>query len=120
MDKFHDDFVYHLLLNGLAKKGDDLESIKMTKSPKVSKKYCEKIVGGLTHIEPSLIVKLVEDGSTKLECIFTHINDKKMINDVCMIQNVVGWPQQDRYSCQVWYLGKNNIDQIKEFWDEDL
>ena len=47
LNKIHDEYVYHLILNGMAEKGADLESIKMTKNPKTSKKYCERVVGGL-------------------------------------------------------------------------
>ena len=48
-------YVYHLLMSGLAPKGTDLESIKMSKSPQINRKYCERVVGGLTNIKPQII-----------------------------------------------------------------
>ena len=115
LDGSHASYVYHLLLNGVAAKGQDLESIKMTKNPTASKKYCERVVGGLVNVKPQIILKLVEDGFTKLECIFTHINDQEEINHLFMIQNVMDWPELGKYSCQVWYLGETNLLQIREY-----
>ena len=115
LDGVHDRYVYHLLLSGVAEKGQDLESVKMTKNPTVSKKYCERVVGGLVNIKPQIILKLAEDGFTRLECVFTHVNDQKEINHLFMIQNVMDWPALGKYSCQVWYLGETNLFQIKEY-----
>tara|TARA_B100000131_G_C18017299_1_gene573052 strand:+ start:246 stop:659 length:414 start_codon:yes stop_codon:yes gene_type:complete len=118
LDELHENYVYHLLLNGVADKGVDLESIKMTKNPDASRKYCERVVGGLVNIKPSLVVRLVEDRLTRLECIFTKINDEEYLNYFYMIQNVMDWPELGKYSCQVWYLGETNIGQIKKIWEQ--
>ena len=118
LDNLHDKYVYLLLLNGVAEKGSDLESIKMTKNPTVSKKYCERVVGGLVNLKPQIILKLEEDKLTRLECIFTHINDNKALNHLFMIQNVMDWPQLGKYSCQIWYLGETNLFQIKEYLEK--
>ena len=118
LDKFHDNYVYHLLLNGVAEKGTDLESIKMTKNPDASERYCSLVVGGLVNIKPDVIVKFVEDGLTRLECIFTHINDRESLNHVYMIQNVMDWPQLGGFSCQVWYLGEISMKEIGIYWNE--
>ena len=117
LDKLHDDYVFHLLLNGVAPKGTDLESIKMTKNPEAGKKYCERVVGGLLNIRPKILARLVEDNKTRIECIFTKINDKKTINYVYMIQNVMDWPQLGNFSCQIWYLGETSFKNIKKIWD---
>jgi|TARA_Y100000593_G_scaffold35861_1_gene70005 hypothetical protein len=115
LDSLHDNWVYYLLLNGVADKGENLESIKMTKSPKVSKKYVERVVGGLVNVNPEIIYKLVEDGDTRIECIFTRLNnDKEILNSLFMIQNVMDYPVQNKFSCQVWYLGGTTTGQIKE------
>ena len=117
LDELHEKYVYHLLLNGVAEKGvTDLESIKMTKNPDASRKYCERVMGGLLNIKPSLIVRLVEDKLTRLECIFTRINDKEYLNNIYMIQNVMDWPELGKYSCQVWYLGESSIKEIQKIW----
>jgi hypothetical protein len=116
LDDFHKRWVYHLLLSGVAPKGSDLESVKMTKSPQVTRKYCERVVGGLVNIKPEVVVKLVEDGLTRLECIFTKINDNEHINHLYMIQNVMDWPQVGNFSCQVWYLGETGINRVKDHW----
>ena len=115
LDGIHDSYVYHLLLNGVAEKGQDLESIKMTKNPTVSKKYCERVVGGLVNLKPQIILKLVEDKLTRLECIFTYVNDNKEINHLFMIQNVMDWPVLGKYSCQIWYLGETSLFQVTEY-----
>ena len=115
LDGIHDSYVYHLLLSGVGEKGQDLESIKMTKNPTVTKKYCERVVGGLVNLKPQIILKLEEDKLTKLECIFTHINDKKALNHLFMIQNVMDWPELGKYSCQIWYLGETNLFQVREY-----
>lgn len=118
LDGIHDKYVYHLLLSGVAEKGQDLESIKMTKSPTVSRKYCERVVGGLVNLKPQIILELVEDKLAKLECIFTHVNDDKELNHLFMIQNVMDWPELGKYSCQVWYLGETNLFEVKEYLEK--
>lgn len=116
LDDLHQKYVYHLLLSGLASEGQDLESIKMTKSPSISKKYCERIVGGFLNIKPDVIVKLLEDNEPKIECIFTKIDDKEQINHLFMIQNVNNWPVIGKSSCQIWYLGETSVNEIKKHW----
>ncbi len=118
LDDFHDKYVYHLLFNGLAKKGEGLESIKMTKNPDASIAYCRRVIGGLVNVKPEVIVRLTEDRQTKLECIFTHINNGENINHLYMIQNVIDWPQRNKYSCQIWYLGLTTMTQVKGHWSE--
>lgn len=118
LDDLHDKYALHLLLSGVAPKGTDLESVKMTKSLRVNRKYCERVVGGLTNITPQIIVRFVEDESTVLECIFTHINDNEHLNYLYMIQNVMDWPQIGNFSCQIWYLGETGIHELKRHWDE--
>ena len=118
LESFHDKFVHHLLLSGVAPKGTDLESIKMTKSPKVSGEYCERVVGGLVNLNPEVIVRLVEDGVDRLECIITRVDDGQNLNYIYMIQNVMDWPQIGNFSCQVWYLGEASVKGIKEHWYE--
>ena len=118
LEELHDKYVYHLILNGVAEKGTHLESIKMTKNPQANKKYCEKVIGGLLNIKPKILIKLVQNKKTKLECILTHINDKKDFNHIYMIQNVMDWPEQDKFSCQIWYLGETSVKQIEEIWNK--
>ena len=114
LESFHDKFVYHLLLSGVAPKGTDLESVKMTKSPKVSRKYCERVVGGLVNLKPEVIVRFVEDRVDRLECIITRVDDGQNLNYIYMIQNVMDWPQLDKFSGQVWYLGKETKEEIRK------
>lgn len=113
LDGLHERYVYHLLLSGVAPKGADIESVKMTKNPDVSRRYCEKVVGGLVNIKPDIVVTFQEDSEIKLQCIFTQITDGNLF----MIQNVMDWPVLGKFSCQVWYLGQTTIGQIKEIWD---
>lgn len=119
LDDLHERWVYHLLLSGVASKGSNLESVKMAKNPQVTKKYCERVVGGLVNIKPQVIVRLVEDGQARLECIFTTLNDNKYVkNELFMIQNVMDFPQipEESFGCQVWYLGETGINQVKDHW----
>ena len=118
LDDLHEKYVDHLLLSGVAPKGTDLESVKMTKNPDASEKYCKRVVGGLVNIRPEIIARLVEDGITRLECIFTKVDDKEEINYTYMVQNVIDWPQLGNFSCQVWYLGETSMNQIKQHWNE--
>ena len=67
-------------------KGEDLESIKMTKNPDVSRKYCERVVGGLKNVKPLLISKL--SGDTGIECVFTKLTDNDLIGTP--IQIIIG------------------------------
>ena len=117
LDSLHENYVFHLLMNGMAPKGTDLESIKMTKNPVTSKKYCERVVGGLLNIRPKIVVRLLEDNKIRLECIFTKINDKETINHLFMIQNVMDYPKLDNFNCQIWYLGDTLMEDIKKIWD---
>ena len=118
LDDLHDEYVYHLLLSGLAEKGLDLESIKMTKNPDVSEKYCKRVVGGLVNVKPQIIVKLTEDKQPRLECIFTVLNDNEYVrNELFMIQNVMDWPQLGKYSCQIWYLGETALEEVRKKWE---
>ena len=118
LDEFHDNYVYHLILNGVAPKGTDLESIKMTKNPNVNYKYCRRIVGGFKNIKPEVSVSFFRSNEElSIECLFTRINDNELINHTFMLQSVMDWPQDESFSCQVWYLGDVNMNQIKNFWN---
>jgi hypothetical protein len=117
LDLFHEGYVYHLLLSGEAPKGTGIESIKMTKNPTVNREYCSRVIGGLINIKPQISVRLTEDFQVKLECLFTRINDKEYINHTYMIQNVMDWTQVGNFSCQIWYLGESNINEINKFWE---
>ncbi len=112
----HEKYVYHLLLNGVASVGTDLESIKMTKNPDVSLDFCRKVVGGFKNISPSTIVRLETDGKPEIECIFTKINDNQSLNSLFMVQNVMNWSVIGDFSCQVWYLGEISVNVIEEHW----
>ena len=117
LDNFHDIFVIHSLLCGVADKGVDLESIKMSRNPSISLKYCERVVGGLTNTKPQAIVELIQDRNTVLQCIFSQFNDSKTIgNYTYMVQNVMDYPQLGKFSCQIWYLGEIGVDTIKDYW----
>lgn len=121
LDGFHDKYVYHVLLSGTAKKGQDLESIKMTKNPKVNDAWAKKVIGGLVNIKPSVILRLVEDRQTRLECVITHLKSEKEhppVDCLCMIQNVIDWPQLDKFSCQIWYLGQTSVNEVKQYWND--
>jgi len=111
LDTFHDAFVIHLLLTGMADKGTTLENIKMTKMPKVSLKYCERVVGGLKNVAPSAVVSLINERKPILECVFSHFD-----NHTFMIQNIMNYPQLGKFNCQVWYLGEIGVDIIKDYW----
>ena len=118
LDGLHEEYVHYLLLSGVAAKGTDLESIKMSKNPQTKKKYYTRVVGGLVNVKPQIIARLVEDRNTKLECIFTVLNDNQYVNnELFMIQNVMDWPVLEKFSCQIWYLGETGIHKIKEFWN---
>ncbi len=115
LNSLHNKYVRQLLLSGVASKGADLESIKFTKSPDSSENLCRRVVGGLKNVSPSIILKLVEDKKTRLECIFTWLNDGDYLQDeLFMIQNVMDWPQLDKFSGQVWYLGKETKEEIRK------
>ena len=118
LDAFHEKYVYHLLLSGVAPKGTDLESIKMVKNPDATKEYCEKVVGGLLNFKPEVLISLVEDNNIRLECVITKLNDKKSFNHCYMIQNVIDWPRIKYFSCQVWYLGDTSVNDVKDHWNE--
>lgn len=111
LDSFHDAFVIHLLLTGSADKGTNLESIKMTKMPKISLKYCEKVIGGFKNIAPNAVVSLVDDKKPVLECIFTDLDGHTF-----MIQNIMDYPLIGKFNCQIWYLGEISVDTIKDYW----
>ena len=120
LDSIHDTYVMHLMMSGVAEKGMHIEDIKMVKNPNTTMSYCKKLVGGLTHIKPSVIARLVEDKITRLECIFTKIRDggDYFENDLFMIQNVIDYPKPGKFSCQIWYLGEATTKQIEDHWYE--
>lgn len=117
LNAFHDIFVLHLLLSGVAERGVDLESIKMTKSPTTALKYCERVVGGLVNNKPQAIVELTQEYNTKIQCIFFQFKDPEVMgNYTYMIQNVMDYPEIGKFSCQIWYLGEISVDTIKDYW----
>jgi len=105
-------------MNGVAEKGTPLESIKMTKSPKTTDKFCRRVVGGLVNIDPQAFIRLLGISGTEMECIFTKIDDYGKTRHMFMVQNVMAWPVRDKFSCQVWYLGETDITQIQQHWNE--
>ena len=112
----HDEYVNHMIMSGVSVKKTKLETVDMVKSPRSSQAYCERVIGGLLNIKPRVIVKLTEDKKTKIECIFTKINDEEHINHLFMIQNVMDWPAIGKFSCQIWYLGDTSVKQVKDHW----
>ena len=116
LNAFHDKYARYLLLNGVAQKGADLESIKMVKNPLAPPHYCRVVVGGFTRVRPNAVVKLTEGRATNLECIFTYLNNDKELNCVFMMQNVMNWPQLGKFSCQIWCLSEISVSTIKEHW----
>ncbi len=112
LDDLHEKYVESLILSGVSPHGADLESIKMTKNPTVTKEYCKKVVGGLVHIKPQTIVSLLEDKKLLLQCIFTQISKSQTF----MIQNVINWPEFDKFSCQIWLLSENSVMNINNHW----
>ena len=118
LEKLHKKYVYHLLMNGVAPLGTDLESIKMTKSRVVNDKYCERVVGGLLNLKPKIIARSIMERVLLAECAFFKIDDKEKLNHIFMVQNIINWPAQGHFSCQIWYLGETTMKQIKALWDE--
>tara|TARA_Y100001973_G_scaffold99998_1_gene160178 strand:+ start:193 stop:612 length:420 start_codon:yes stop_codon:yes gene_type:complete len=120
LNDLHDKYVIHLLLNGHAPIGTHIESIKMTKNPSVSQKYCEKAVGGLVNIKPQVIAKLSEEEDISIECIFTKVTPIEALystfNHLFMIQNVINYPKVDNFNCQIWYLGETSVKEIEKHW----
>jgi len=112
LDDLHEKYVESLILSGVANHGSDLESIKMTKNPTVTKEYCKKVVGALVNIQPQITVSLLEDKKLLLQCIFTQISKSQAF----MIQNVINWPEIDKFSCQVWLLSENSVININNHW----
>jgi hypothetical protein len=96
----------------VASHGSNLESIKMTKNPDVTREYCKKVVGGLVHIKPEIMVSLLEDENLLLQCIFTQISKSQCF----LVQNVINWPEIDNFSCQVWLLSENSVININDHW----
>ena len=95
-------------------KNDHFLKVKLTKNPEGSKDLCRRVIGGLTKVKPEIVYKLVQDGETRLECIFTWLNDGVYLKDeLFMIQNVMNWPQLGKFSNQIWYLGKETKKEIK-------
>lgn len=118
LDFLHDKHVRHLIMNGMADKGTGLESVKMTKNPEATEKFCQKVVGGLTNVPPKIIVRLMEDGEVRLECIFTWLTDGKYLkNELFMVQSVVGWLYPNKFSCQIWYLGQIKESEVIQIWN---
>jgi len=119
IDEFHDEYVLHLLLSGASDFSETIEQIKMTKNPEVSLPYCKKVIYGLTHLSPSVMVSFLDDQSVRLQCIFTYIDNLDYGHrDLIMIQNVIGWPEKDKFSCQVWYLQNISLESLEGFWHE--
>ena len=118
-DSFHNKFSPILVCNGTAVKGSDLQQIKFVKGPKYSDKFVARVFGGFLNIEPSIIVKVLEDFECKMECIYTHINDNEKLNNVFLIQNVMDWPELGKFNCQVWHLGNASVNNINRHWQNE-
>jgi hypothetical protein len=119
LDSFHSKFSPVLICNGLAPKGSSLEQVKFAKGPKYSQKFVARVFGGFLNTRPSIIVKVLEDSECKMECIYTHINDKEKLNNVFLIQNVMDWPELGKFNCQVWHLGNASVNNIDRHWQNE-
>ena len=119
LDSFHSKFSPVLICNGLAPKGSSLEQIKFAKGPKYSQKFVARVFGGFLNTRPSIIVKVLEDSECKMECIYTHVNDKEKLNNVFLIQNVMDWPELGKFNCQVWHLGNASVNNIDRHWQNE-
>ena len=119
LDSFHSKFSPVLICNGLAPKGSSLEQVKFAKGPKYSQKFVARVFGGFLNTRPSIIVKVLEDSECKMECIYTHVNDKEKLNNVFLIQNVMDWPELGKFNCQVWHLGNASVNNIDRHWQNE-
>jgi hypothetical protein len=116
LDSLHNKASPVLICNGVAPKGSGLEKIKFIRGSKYSDKFCARIFEGFQNTEPSIVVKLIEDSECKMECVYTHINDNEKLNNVFLIQNVMDWPDFDKFNCQVWHLGNTGVNTIEGHW----
>jgi len=116
LEEFHDLFVEQFLLGGVAKNNTHIEDIPFTKNPKFTLKYYEKIIGGLTNLKPSIMVKLIQEEDLVIECFFTDIRIDEDINNVYMVQNVMKWNSEKHFCCQVWKLFDTDVESVNDFW----
>lgn len=116
LDSFHKEFSPVLVCNGMADKGSSLEEIKFTKGPKYSQKFVARVFGGFLNIKPSIVVKILDDFECKMECIYTHIDDKEKLNNTFLIQNVMDYPLSGKFNCQLWHLGAASVSDIDRHW----
>jgi len=118
LNDLHEKYVIYLLLNGVAKDGSGLESVKMTKSPDASTEHCKLVIEGFIQHKPEILVRYIEDKQVNIECAFIKFKYKNGLDYTFMMQNVMNWPCLGIHSCQIWYLGETPIKVIKEHWSE--
>ncbi len=116
---FHDRFVETMLLCGVDKPGTALDEIKMTKNPSFTMAYYKKIVGGLLKFQPEIYICCIDENYELLaECYLTHLDNKKDIDDIYLLQNVFNWDRTGLFCAQVWKLKENNMCNINRYWNE--
>ena len=117
LKKFHEEFKAKALLCGMENVGDDIESIKFSKSPKFTLKYYQRIVGGFKNVPTFARVKSFSDSGLNAECFFNYLNYDKHIDNVFMLQNVMNWAGTQKFCCTIWSLKSTSISNIKEYWN---
>jgi len=114
---FHDEFVETMLLCGVDKPGKSLEEIKMTKNPSFNMPYFKKLIGGILKFSPEIQISCEDElGNLLAECDFFHLNDRRQLDDIFLLQKIYHWDRSDLFCAQIWKLKATGISEINNFW----
>ena len=116
LHSFHDKFVDCFLLTGVDESDKPLDKVKMTKNPKFSLLYYQRIVGGIMENNPIVSIKSISDKNLKAHCQIYYLNNDTDIEDFFYTQNVYNWQGTQKTCFQVWKLKFISILNMNNHW----
>jgi hypothetical protein len=113
---FHKNFIDDCLFTGVGDFNADLDSVKMARNKNFSLSFCERVVEGMSFIDPLIVISHVNDGKIETNCVIYYLNDQNDFEGFYMLQKVNNWNGSKKTSHQVWALFEDDIFEINAHW----
>lgn len=113
---FHNSFVNCSLLTGISSPGTSIDKVPMSKNPKFTLLYYQRIIGGLLENEPLIKILSINNNEVTANCGVYYLNNNKDIKDLFYRQDISNWEKTSKTCFQVWKLKKIDILKLNKHW----
>ena len=120
LEDVHEIFTATAVMFGSASIGTRIEDIKLSVSPpfQSNRKVCGKVVGSLMNTQPMITAHLIEKSFVAVECLFFQLTGNSFKSEIFLVQNIIDWPVESFFTCEVFILKGLEMEPIKELWNK--